>query len=71
MPLDVYTHDVPADKVFVLANFRSTFSNAFFIRNNALGRQFARDWLAVAMSGYIQCHGYDQVWSKCSRHVSH
>lgn len=61
MPLDVYTHDVPGDKLFVLANFRSTFSNAFFIRNTFEGRTLARDWLAIAQSGYIQCHGFDQV----------
>ena len=63
MPLDVYTADVPLSKVFVLANFRSTFTNAFFIRNTLEGRQFARDWLAIAQSGYIQCHGYDQVFN--------
>lgn len=61
MPLDVYLKDVPADKLIVLGNHRSAQSNVLFIRNNERGRQLGRDWLAIAMSGYVQCHGFDQV----------
>eukprot|EP00603_Paraphysomonas_imperforata_P011500 CAMPEP_0114449916 /NCGR_PEP_ID=MMETSP0104-20121206/188_1 /TAXON_ID=37642 ORGANISM="Paraphysomonas imperforata, Strain PA2" /NCGR_SAMPLE_ID=MMETSP0104 /ASSEMBLY_ACC=CAM_ASM_000202 /LENGTH=817 /DNA_ID=CAMNT_0001622035 /DNA_START=328 /DNA_END=2781 /DNA_ORIENTATION=+ len=60
MPLDVYLKDVPADKLIVLGNHRSAQSNVLFIRNNERGRQLGRDWLAIAMSGYVQCHGFDQ-----------
>ena len=59
--MDVFLADVPANKVFVLANYRSTFTNVFAIRNNAQGRRLMRDWIAVISSGYIQCHGYDQA----------
>jgi hypothetical protein len=33
----------------------------FFVRNTAAGRQLIADWLAIAMSGQIQCHGFDQA----------
>lgn len=61
MPLDVYLDEVPQDKVFVLANYRSTFSNVLFVRNNFQGRKLMRDWVAIVMSGHIQCHGFDQA----------
>jgi hypothetical protein len=61
LPLEIFLHDVPEDKLVVLANYRSAFTNAFFIRNSPAGRELAMDWLAVAASGYIQCHGFDQV----------
>jgi hypothetical protein len=60
-PLDAWLADVPADKVFVHTNYRSLMSGAFFIRNSAEGRQFVRDWIAVIMSGFIGCHGWDQA----------
>jgi hypothetical protein len=63
-PLEKYLEDVPDDKVFVLTNFRSAFTNAFFVRNNAAGRELMRDWLAIIESGYVQCHGWDQVPSR-------
>ena len=46
---------------YTSGNFRSAQSNAFFIRNTAQGRALVIDWLAIVMSGYIQCHGFDQV----------
>ena len=61
MPLDAYLEDVPAEKLVVLGNHRSAQSNVLFIRNTDRGRQLARDWLAVVVSGYVQCHGFDQV----------
>jgi hypothetical protein len=61
MPLDVYLEDVPSDKLVVLGNHRSAQSNVVFIRNNFEGRRLARDWLSIVVSGYVQCHGYDQV----------
>lgn len=61
MPLDVFLDDVPADKVFVMANIRSTSTTVIFIRNNNQGRKLIFDWLAIIMSGYIQCHGYDHA----------
>lgn len=45
----------------VLANYRSAITNAFFIRNSPEGRELAMDWLAITQSGYVQCHGFDQV----------
>lgn len=62
LPLETFLHDVPADKLVVLANYRSAFTNAFFIRNSPEGRELVMDWLAVAVSGYVQCHGFDQVY---------
>jgi hypothetical protein len=61
LPLEMFLHDVPEDKLVVLANYRSAFTNAFFIRNSPEGRELAMDWLAIAGSGYVQCHGFDQV----------
>lgn len=61
LPLDAYLDEVPSDKVFVLANYRSSFSNVMFIRNNIQGRKLMRDWIAIVMSGHIQCHGFDQA----------
>ena len=61
LPLDVYVEDVPPEKVLVMGNFRSAQSNALFIRNSEEGRAFAIDWLGVVMSGYVHCHGFDQV----------
>lgn len=61
LPLDAFIHDVPEDRVFVSANFHSLFTNAFFIRNNEVGRELALDWLAIVHSGWVQCHGFDQV----------
>ena len=61
LPLEIFLHDVPKDKLVVLANYRSAFTNAFFFRNSPEGRELAMDWLAIAASGYVQCHGFDQV----------
>lgn len=61
MPLDAYLADVPADKVIVMTNYRSTFTNVMAIRNNHAGRKLMIDWMAIVMSGYIQCHGFDQA----------
>ena len=61
--MDNFLKDVPADKLFVHGNYRSLTSGAFFIRNSKKGRKFVRDWLSIAMSGYVTCHGYDQVRS--------
>ena len=61
IPLESYLEDVPPDKVFVTANYRCLFTNIYFIRNDEAGRRLAYDWLAIAKSGYIQCHGFDQV----------
>lgn len=61
LPLEIFLHDVPKDKLVVLANYRSAFTNAFFLRNSPEGRELAMDWLAIAGSGYVQCHGFDQV----------
>ena len=61
MPLDTFLEDVPPHKLVVLGNHRSAQSNVVFIRNSEAGRQLARDWLAIAVSGYVQCHGFDQV----------
>lgn len=61
VPLDVFLQDVPETKVFVAGTYRSAFTNIFLIRNSAAGRRLAIDWLAVAQSGHIQCHGFDQA----------
>jgi hypothetical protein len=61
MSLDAFLEDVPADKLVVLGNHRSAQSNVVFIRNTAEGRKLGRDWLSIAVSGYVQCHGFDQV----------
>lgn len=61
LPLELYLVDVPEDKLVVFSNFRSAFTNTFFVRNNEAGRQLMRDWLGVIDSGYVQCHGWDQV----------
>jgi len=61
LPLDAYLEDIPRDKVFVHTNYRSLMSGAFFIRNNEQGRRLVHDWLAVVMSGFVSCHGFDQA----------
>lgn len=61
MPLDAFLDEVPADKVYVAANYRSAFTNVFIVRNNEAGRRLVFDWIAVSMSGYIECHGFDQA----------
>ena len=61
LPMDSFLADVPADKVFVAGSYRSAFTNIFAIRNNEQGRRLVTDWLAVVTSGFIECHGYDQV----------
>lgn len=61
LPLEAYLAEVPKSKVMVLANYRSMFTNVLAIRNNEQGRQLMYDWLAIIMSGYIQCHGFDQA----------
>jgi hypothetical protein len=61
LPLDSYLQDVPDDKVFVFGNYRSAFTNIYFIRNNEVGRRLVYDWMAISMSGNIQCHGFDQA----------
>ncbi len=61
MSLDTFLKDVPDDKLFVHTNYRSIMTGIFFIRNSNEGRKLVRDWLAVVMSGYVTCHGYDQV----------
>jgi len=61
LPLEAFLGDVPADKVFVSANYRSTFTNVFAVRNTEAGRRLVYDWIAVAMSGHVQCHGFDQA----------
>ena len=61
LPLDAFLAQVPSDKTFVSANYRSAFTNIFAIRNNDAGRRLAIDWLAVAQSGFVECHGYDQA----------
>lgn len=61
IPLEAYLEDVPEDKVIVTGNFRSLFTNLLFIRNSVKGRKLAYDWLAIAKSGIIQCHGFDQA----------
>lgn len=44
-----------------MGNYRSAFSNVFMVRNSEAGRAVVFDWLAIAMSGYVECHGYDQA----------
>ena len=61
MPMDAFLADVPLNKVMVFANYRSSFTNVMAIRNNPQGRRAVYDWLAITMSGYIQCHGFDQA----------
>lgn len=61
IPLESYLDNVPDDKLVVTANFRALFTNLLFIRNSERGRQLAYDWLAIAKSGTIQCHGFDQA----------
>jgi len=60
-PLDIFFDDVPKDKVFVASNYRSAFTNVFAVRNTKQGRRLVYDWLAISLSGYIECHGYDQA----------
>ena len=69
MSLDAFLEDVPADKLVVLGNHRSAQSNVVFIRNSVEGRKLGRDWLSIAVSGYVQCHGFDQVKMGCVRGV--
>ena len=69
MPLDSYLEDVPSTKLVVLGNHRSAQSNVLFIRNTDEGRRLVRDWLAIAMSGYVQCHGFDQVLCRGSSYT--
>lgn len=59
--LEKYLEGVPPHKLYVAANYRTTFTNIFFVRNSPEGRALVFDWLAVAMSGYVECHGYDQA----------
>lgn len=61
MRLDEFLEDVPSNKVLVMNNYRSAFTNVIFLRNTEQGRALVYDWLAVAMSGYVQCHGFDQA----------
>lgn len=61
LSLDAFLADVPKDKVFVAGNYRSSFTNIFALRNSDAGRRLVIDWLAVAQSGYVECHGYDQA----------
>jgi hypothetical protein len=61
LPLEVFLADVPEDKVIVMGNVPSSFTNVFFVRNTVAGRRVVRDWLAITMSGAIQCHGFDQA----------
>lgn len=61
LPLESFLSDVPDDKVLVMTNARSVFTNIFFIRNNFKGRKLVRDWISIVMSGYIECHGFDQA----------
>lgn len=49
------------NKLIVLANYRSAFTNVVAIRNTHEGRKLMMDWISIAMSGYIQCHGFDQA----------
>jgi len=64
LPLEEYLEGVPEEKLFVQGNYRSAFTNAFFVRNNEKGRTLVRNWLAIAKSGYVQCHGFDQVMGR-------
>lgn len=59
--LEKYLEGVPPHKLYVAANYRTTFTNIFFVRNNQEGRALVFDWIAVAMSGFVECHGYDQA----------
>lgn len=61
MPLDVFLGDIPLDKVYVSGNYRCAFTDVFAIRNTPRGRRLMRDWIAILLSGAIQCHGYDQA----------
>jgi hypothetical protein len=51
LPIEVYLYNVPPEKLFVSANYRSSFTNVMFIRNNAAGRALVYDWIAVSYSG--------------------
>jgi hypothetical protein len=59
-PLSILLEKVPADKVVVMGNYFAMTSGVMPIRNNAVGRAVVMDWIAVVMSGLIQCHGFDQ-----------
>ena len=63
-PIDIdlraYVADVPSDKVFILPNLGSELTAVFFARNTPAGRALLRDWLAVAMSGFVSCSAYDR-----------
>lgn len=48
-------------QLFVASNYRSAFTNIFFVRNTAAGRALVVDWLSIIMSGRIHCHGFDQA----------
>ena len=61
LPLAAFLQDVPPHKLWVHANYRSLLTGAFLVRNSARGRALVRDWLAVAMSGQVSCHGFDQA----------
>ena len=61
LSMDAFLKDVPKDKVYVQANYRSAFTNVFAVRNSEQGRRLVYDWIAVAMSGHVQCHGFDQA----------
>ena len=61
LPLEAFLSRAPKDKVYVSANYRSMFTNVFAVRNTEQGRRLVYDWLAIAMSGHVQCHGFDQA----------
>jgi hypothetical protein len=52
---------VPEDKVMILSNYHSALTNILLVRNTARGRRMMYDWIAVAMSGHVECHGFDQA----------
>jgi hypothetical protein len=58
---ETYLKDVPTDKVYVASNYRSAFTNIIAIRNTFEGRALVYDWVSIVMSGYVECHGYDQA----------
>lgn len=41
LPLDAFLSDIPDDKVMVMANYRSTFTNVVAIRNTPQGDKIA------------------------------
>jgi len=62
LPLhETYLKDIPKNKLYVVSNYRSAFTNVVAIRNSVEGRALVYDWLAVMLSGKVECHGYDQA----------